>query len=418
LFRCGTVAYLLLHRIRNCAKGRAPRYGNSRLSPNFTLPYEPKPRDFTARLGRRTLRTLNSTQRHRHSGRRAAALLVAVAVPALAAPDALSSFAIGNAVRPSVQFEPMPFEKPGESFPGSAFYYLSANDEASTYQPGFGEGIHSDTDLLPPVLQGVIGPAARAMRIDNSGVDRTRAEQCLTAAVYYEAASEPDGGQRAVAQVVLNRVAHSSYPNTVCGVVYQGSERSTGCQFSFTCDGSLARIPSRFFWERAASVARAALAGYVYAPVGLATHYHTFAVHPYWSPKLVNVANIGAHRFFRFPGHAGELGAFRFTYVGGEPMAAPHPRSATADFAIDTALDPLALENAYEAGLKSVQPVVAAYTGLKVEADRAVRPLPSYTPELIERGGELLYRAEKLPESGGIKPEYENSGRWIGKPSI
>ncbi|MFD1958893.1 cell wall hydrolase [Novosphingobium panipatense] len=85
---------------------------------------------------------------------------------------------------------------------------------------------------------------------------------------------------------MLNRVAHPAYPGTVCGVVYQGSERSTGCQFSFTCDGSLARRPQPMFWERARAVARAALAGYVYAPAGLATHYHTVQVRPYWAPSL------------------------------------------------------------------------------------------------------------------------------------
>jgi Cell Wall Hydrolase len=388
----------------------------SRVSQNFVLPFEPKPRDFSARLMRRKLRTLNSLRRQQHRGKRAAALLVAVAVPAIAAPSAMSNFEIGNAVRPAVHVEPMPFEKPGDSFPGSAFYYLSANDEVSSYQPGFGEGIHSDADPTSPLMQGLVGPPARSLRIDNSGVDRNRAEQCLTAAVYYEAATEPDQGQRAVAQVVLNRVAHSAFPNTVCGVVYQGSERTTGCQFSFSCDGSLARVPSRFFWERAANVARSALAGYVYSPVGLATHYHTFAVHPYWSPKLINVANIGAHRFFRFPGRAGEFGAFRFAYAGGEPVAAPHPRNAAADLAADTLLDPLVLEQAFEAGLKSAQPVADVRGSAPINADRVARPLPSYTPELLERGGELLYKAEKLPQSGGIRPEFENSGRWISQP--
>ena len=75
---------------------------------------------------------------------------------------------------------------------------------------------------------------------------RCAAQTCLTQAIYYEAASEPDDGQRAVAQVILNRVAHSAFPNTVCGVVYQGSERVTGCQFTFTCDGSLKWTPGTF----------------------------------------------------------------------------------------------------------------------------------------------------------------------------
>src|ERR687897_263864 len=63
--------------------------------------------------------------------------------------------------------------------------------------------------------------------------------ECLTQAVYYEARNQSADGQRAVAQVVLNRVRHPSYPNSVCGVVFQGSERVTGCQFTFTCDGSM-----------------------------------------------------------------------------------------------------------------------------------------------------------------------------------
>ena len=353
-------------------------------------------------------------------GRRALAALLVIAVPAFAAPQIMPTFEIGDAGKAVVTVEPMPFEKAGDTFPGSAFYYLASDEQATTWAPGLGEGIHSDAENAPGQFGALVGPAARAIRIDNSGVDRSRAEQCLTAAIYYEAASEPDDGQRAVAQVILNRVAHPSFPNTVCGVVYQGSERSTGCQFSFTCDGSLARVPSRFFWERARQVALAALSGYVYTPIGLATHYHTFAVHPYWDAKMLNVANIGAHRFFRFPGRAGEAGAFRFAYTGGEPMAAPHPRNAAADAVPDAALDPLALERAYETGFKSAQsvgPTASAFTPTaNGVASARLAPPPAYAPELEKRGGEALYRAEKLPQTSTVKPEYENSGRWIARP--
>jgi spore germination cell wall hydrolase CwlJ-like protein len=76
-----------------------------------------------------------------------------------------------------------------------------------------------------------------------SEADRARSIECLTAAIYYEAATEPLDGQRAVAQVVLNRVRHPAYPSTVCGVVFEGARRITGCQFTFTCDGSLRRPP-------------------------------------------------------------------------------------------------------------------------------------------------------------------------------
>jgi hypothetical protein len=101
--------------------------------------------------------------------------------------------------------------------------------------------------------------------------------------------------------------------------VFQGSERSTGCQFTFTCDGSIARTPSSSHWARAAAVAEAALAGYVYAPVGWATHYHTNWVVPYWSSSLTKVANVGTHIFYRWEGNWGRRPAFRDAHAGAEP---------------------------------------------------------------------------------------------------
>lgn len=366
-----------------------------------------RPRDFTARHKRSAMRGIRP--RRRHHGHRAAVLLAAIAVPAVAAPSQWD-FDIGNAGHAEIAVQPMPFEQPGHSFPGSAFYYLAAE---APQQQQLGEGIRSDGEDTPFGSGLGNGPAARALRIDNSGVDRSRAVQCLTAAIYYEAASEPDAGQRAVAQVVLNRVAHPAYPNTVCGVVYQGSERSTGCQFSFTCDGALARVPNRLFWERAAAVAREALSGYVYSPVGLATHYHTVAVHPYWAPSLNFLGTIGAHRFYSFRGPAGRSATFNFAYAGGEPTAAPHPRDPRADIRPDTALDPLAIERAYAAGLKAA--VVPAAAGGVTPARAA--PLPTYSTEQLQRGGDALYRGQNLPQATGIRPEYQNSGQWIAQPT-
>lgn len=375
----------------------------------LTPSLEPRPRDFGARFKRRAP-TLAMRLRRRHMGRRALVLIAACAVPALAAPGDWHALSIGNAGSAAVEVEPLPFERPGESFPGSAFYYL-AQDEVL---PPLVE-TQSDADGDQLFVDERAGPIARAMRIDNSGVDRTRALECLTAAVYYEARSESDQGQRAVAQVVINRVAHPSYPKTVCGVVYQGSERATGCQFSFTCDGSLARAPNRMFWYRAENVARAALSGYVERSVGLATHYHTIAIYPYWAPSLRHIITVGAHRFYRFGGAAGEAAAFRFAYGGGEPIAAPHARNAAADKLPDAALDPLALQRAYEAGLKAAAApgVIPAATGLQAARPHAA---PSYAPEVQSRGGEALYRGDRLPQDNGIRPEYQNSGRWIGQP--
>jgi len=149
--------------------------------------------------------------------------------------------------------------------------------------------------------------------------DRRRAIRCLTQAIYYEAALEPTEGQEAVAQVILNRVRDPNYANSVCGVVYEGAERVTGCQFSFTCDGSLAQGPVAWAWNRAARVAERALAGYVATKVGTATHYHANYVHPWWAPTLNKLTQIGAHIFYRWKGVYGEPAAFRQAYSGREP---------------------------------------------------------------------------------------------------
>jgi spore germination cell wall hydrolase CwlJ-like protein len=162
-------------------------------------------------------------------------------------------------------------------------------------------------------------PAAKPFRLSASGVlDEARAVDCMTAAVYYEAATESLDGQRAVAQVVLNRMRHPAFPKTVCGVIFQGSNLKTGCQFSFTCDGSLNRRPSEAGWERARQVAASALNGYVMKKVGNATHYHANYVAPYWSPSLAKIGAIGAHIFYRWTGSWGLPPAFSGRYGGGE----------------------------------------------------------------------------------------------------
>ena len=162
-------------------------------------------------------------------------------------------------------------------------------------------------------------PAARAFQFAAAAPeDHARALGCLTMAVYYEAASENADGQAAVAQVVLNRLRHPLFPKTVCGVVFEGSKLRTGCQFSFTCDGSLARRPSQAGWLRARQIAQRALGGYVLKAVGEATHYHTMWVVPYWQPSVVKLTQIGAHIFYRWQGEAGMPGAFRHDYAGVE----------------------------------------------------------------------------------------------------
>lgn len=200
-----------------------------------------------------------------------------------------------------------------------------------------------------PMAPAAEGPAATAViaaqpliPTAGDGVSLGRALDCLTAAIYYEAANEETAGQRAVAQVVLNRVRHVAYPNSVCGVVFEGAHLPTGCQFTFTCDGSLARTPSRQGWRRARELATAALAGYVAEDVGLATHYHASYVSPRWAPRLVHQKTIGLHVFYRMPGQTGAPGAYRNAYTGRETISTD-AKMAEARTVAAAAAEPLAL---------------------------------------------------------------------------
>jgi spore germination cell wall hydrolase CwlJ-like protein len=139
---------------------------------------------------------------------------------------------------------------------------------------------------------------AAPFRFRGGPASRLQATECLATAALYEAGSDRDA-QRAVIQVVLNRVGARGFPKTVCGVVYQGSNRKTGCQFSFTCDGSQIRRREHDGWEQARRAARRAMNGYVYKPVGRATHYHTDWLVPYWRGSLVKVATVESHIFYQ-----------------------------------------------------------------------------------------------------------------------
>lgn len=163
-------------------------------------------------------------------------------------------------------------------------------------------------------------PAARPFHLRDTPDNLARATDCLAAALVYEAGDDP-AGQRAVAQVVLNRVRHPAFPKTVCGVVFEGQDRTTGCQFTFSCDGALTRwSPSPALWTAARRIATAALTGTVYRPVGYATHYHTDWVVPYWQSSLDKIAAVHSHLFFRWAGWWGTPPAFNRQVSAEEPV--------------------------------------------------------------------------------------------------
>ncbi len=189
---------------------------------------------------------------------------------------------------------------------------MSADDRSQIIVEG---ALAESRNAAIPFAAGRIIPMA-AFTLGAGAPSGSTALKCLTQAIYFEAANEPLAGRRAVAQVVLNRVRHPAYPKSVCGVVYQGAERTTGCQFSFTCDGSLLRSPLASRWSEAEGIARASLAGQVEAEVGSATHYHADYVLPKWAFQLDKVAVLGRHIFYRFGGSWGAGSAFDGRYSG------------------------------------------------------------------------------------------------------
>ncbi|RYC31143.1 cell wall hydrolase [Lichenibacterium minor] len=124
-------------------------------------------------------------------------------------------------------------------------------------------------------------------------------QRCLAQAVYFEARSEPEEGQAAVAQVVLNRATSGLYPGSVCGVVFQNQQRRNACQFSFTCEGHALRVSEGESWNRAVRIAREVTDGTTYvSDVGGATHYHATYVRPGWARALTRTEAIGHHIFY------------------------------------------------------------------------------------------------------------------------
>lgn len=148
-----------------------------------------------------------------------------------------------------------------------------------------------------PFVSGPIAPASRFI-FHGTPASRLQATECLATVAIYEAGDDPRA-QRAVMQVVLNRVRTPGFPKTVCGVVYQGAGLKTGCQFSFTCDGSVQRRTEHSGWTAARKAAARALGGSVDAEVGTATHYHTDWVVPYWVGSLDKIAKVQTHIFYR-----------------------------------------------------------------------------------------------------------------------
>jgi hypothetical protein len=276
---------------------------------------------------------------------------------------------------------------------------------------------YADATALPPASpaelqqEAFVGPPAKPYVFRGlTALDRERAHYCLTSALYYEAASESDDGMRGVAQVIVNRARHPSFPNTICGVVFQGSERAGVCQFTFACDGAMARAPERRNWLRASRIASAALNGYVFPGVGLATHYHTTAIWPRWGKSLVMTNIVGAHIFHRWRGRWGMPDAFRAPYMGREPVPGPYLPLAQQlailkGKGLPPGAGPMPELTGPAAALPDVAPAPLPGTmGAAPPAAATTAPTAAPAP---------TYTDPRLNQSGQIKEEFSKSGEWI-----
>jgi spore germination cell wall hydrolase CwlJ-like protein len=241
--------------------------------------------------------------------------------------------------------------------------------------------------------------AAKPFRLANA-LDASRDLDCLTQVVYYEARGEGRDGMQAVAQVVLNRVRHPAFPKTICGVVYQGAARRTGCQFSFTCNGAMRGRVNTAAWNRAKTIASRALSGSVYSGVGNATHFHTTGVSPVWRNSLIQVNQVGSHLFYRFGGRSGSSGAF--TYAARPSTSDDQPRL------IQAGLNPV--EAARQAGQAVAYSLIVAQEGLS--APEPTAPAPQPRPQAAPQPEAGASRAQSTPQ-----PAAQASAR-TARPSV
>jgi len=205
-----------------------------------------------------------------------APVAVPVALGEAGAPELPLAFALASATPGAIDERPTGAIAPVRAPPG-----VAANQPANF--------VAANSDLSDrPGYASLIDPA-----------DSARQMRCLAEAIYFEARSEPEAGQAAVAQVVLNRVRSGIYPTTVCGVVYQDRERPFACQFSFACEGKSLKVEEPTCWATATRIAEGVFKGELTdARFASAINYHAAYVRPFWAPTLKKLDRVGLHIFY------------------------------------------------------------------------------------------------------------------------
>jgi len=168
---------------------------------------------------------------------------------------------------------------------------------------------HPFQALTQPAVTVLTAPVAPQIDLDVPAADLLAEHRCLTEALYYEARGEGKGGEQAVAEVIFHRLGTGRFGHSICAVVYEGAGHP-GCQFSFTCDGSMHHLHEETSWNAAEELASRILIGAVRLgnTTGSAINYHATTVSPYWAPTLRKTTQIGNHVFYRNAPHK-NLGA-------------------------------------------------------------------------------------------------------------
>ncbi len=180
--------------------------------------------------------------------------------------------------------------------PALASAALKAIEQATPLDPSIPIPIVSSAQLA--YVRAEAPTTERAVAVNRFS---EREQWCLSTAIYFEARGESYRGQVGVAQVVMNRVKSRTFPNSICGVVFQNKSWRNRCQFSFACDGIPDRVREPAAWAKAEEITQKVTAGEIYLPeVADAINYHANYVYPAWAPRMKRLTQIGTHIFYRF----------------------------------------------------------------------------------------------------------------------
>lgn len=150
--------------------------------------------------------------------------------------------------------------------------------------------------------------SAKTRQANLPAKDAERELRCLALNVYWEARGEPLDGKFAVAAVTVNRTVHPEFPDSICGVVYQGrGQGRRQCQFSWACDRRTDQPRNDAAWEQSQTVAYDTLYEHVDDPTHGALYFHATRVRPQWSRTMEKTSRIGRHLYYRERGSDPEI---------------------------------------------------------------------------------------------------------------